>query len=1115
MTRGTARQFDQAASKVLESLLSHPLGLTKFELERKCGLSRLEVGRACRTLKQGGFVDQKHGRMKATDLAKASPPEDIASAPAPSPKLRPTAPVVEEPTGWDVLRRVCDLYAECVRFSNASRIQFKLRDPVLDNEIRCPIPWFDLTTGRKWSAARADLPEAGAGLGGRDVRTILAGPFEFFASSRGEEACWRPVFLLPVTVQREASELHFTADGEVHLNLDWLNSLIDSRDPEAQEELQIQLHLLRENEELELEAIQQPNFEDCWDALRTALPGAEWQEERSLRDPCGASPLSAVKQPGLYARVLVFPEPNITFKQGLVRDLEAIAKASDEELSSCALAPFVADFVQDSEPSGPPEVEEEKKSCLPIDPLNDGQVKVVEAALHKRLSVVQGPPGTGKSTIVRNALTSLALQGETAIFASQNHRAVEAVVPRLNAVSEPEELILQMNPKNESGATTRVPLGTRALERVSLARDPAAAEALEDHVLGARDALSQISATRGKLRELLQERDALATIESSSKQLRTRHGDEWHSTAEQIAPIPKPEVAAGWVRKLTSDGFDLRKPWAAVRLRMLSRKLRRSAARGQLAFPEPLSTSSLGDLIQWQCLKAQRAELEDKIDDAASFESLGADLDRQSHALLEASRAAATLLPAAAPSRIPEGEASFLHALKAELHGGSSRRQHLDELLRRHFEVVLGAFPLWACTNLSVPSIVPRRVAAFDLAVVDEAAQCDAASILPILFRAKRVMIVGDPQQLGPVGRVARHTEDRLRQRFGLTDLKFNRFSYSANSAYDLARGAALASNDDHVILREHYRCHPAIADYFSNQFYNGALVVRTNLAVRRASKRGAGLRWSHVPGGSETIGSSRWHRPQAVAIVNELQRLAQEGFDGTVGVVTPFRPHANRIRDMAHSAIASGTLKKWDFVADTADGFQGGEKDIVFLGLVGGGNVERPTPPFYVRDPNRFNVAVSRAKSLLHVFGDKHWAVSCGIPALEALYRASQAEESEQTQSDFRRDLVGPVWEPLLARTMRNAGLDYWQQYQACGFYLDFAIFPEKGSASESPRKINIEVDGETYHRDRNGNLREEDVYRDQVLRAAGWTVKRFWVYELREDLDRCLKTIQALVQD
>ena len=54
--------------------------------------------------------------------------------------------------------------------------------------------------------------------------------------------------------------------------------------------------------------------------------------------------------------------------------------------------------------------------------------------------------------------------------------------------------------------------------------------------------------------------------------------------------------------------------------------------------------------------------------------------------------------------------------------------------------------------------------------------------------------------------------------------------------------------------------------------------------------------------------------------------------------------------------------------------------------------------------------------------------------------------------------------------------------------------------------------VTGERYHRDPNtGERRIDDIYRDMVLKSLGWTVLRFWVYELREDFDGCIERIRT----
>jgi len=71
----------------------------------------------------------------------------------------------------------------------------------------------------------------------------------------------------------------------------------------------------------------------------------------------------------------------------------------------------------------------------------------------------------------------------------------------------------------------------------------------------------------------------------------------------------------------------------------------------------------------------------------------------------------------------------------------------------------------------------------FDYVVIDEASQCDIASALPLLARAKRAVIVGDPAQLPFVSRLSAGFETDLLGRLGLSEAAgIGRFRQSRNS---------------------------------------------------------------------------------------------------------------------------------------------------------------------------------------------------------------------------------------------------------------------------------------------------------------------------------------------
>ena len=49
----------------------------------------------------------------------------------------------------------------------------------------------------------------------------------------------------------------------------------------------------------------------------------------------------------------------------------------------------------------------------------------------------------------------------------------------------------------------------------------------------------------------------------------------------------------------------------------------------------------------------------------------------------------------------------------------------------------------------------------------------------------------------------------------------------------------------------------------------------------------------------------------------------------------------------------------------------------------------------------------------------------------------------------------------------------------------------------------------GERYHKNWNGELCRKDQLRNQRLFELGYDVKRFWVYQVRDDMTGCLSTL------
>ncbi len=1071
---------------VAELLAKHPRGLPDRAIRRRIGLRGPDTCRILAGLQQQGLVEKAGGRWRWLERE----PRRLCGSGTENSKERTAhAP---PPHGFDVLRRICAFHAEAAKELASSKLSLEPGDARLRMEVTAPIDWF-LLAHDGVEIPRDALPFTS--WRSQDQRIVFCGPLhlvELPRRKRGIDRVWLPIFLIHTKPKRLPQEIGFTLEGSVQVNLDWLDALFSSAEEDLKDDLLIQLGFLEEDDSGVPRPLEVRDLSKCWEALQTRIRDWPWPEERSLRKPSRPRDLSEVREPGIYPRILAFEEDLSSYSKGLVEDLRAIAKATDTELAQTALVSLLpGEFPDLPAPSAL-----EGAAVAQVAALNPEQRQVVEEALTELLAVVQGPPGTGKSTVVRSALLSLGVNGGSCVFASRNHRAVDAVAHPLDLGEDEPCLVADLRTRERNTHWVGLLVGNLDApppeDPVDLADLRERIAALEAETEERAHALSRV----------YQGRDELALVNQRLREL-TEEGAEWEGAARDVRLEGGPEEIL-WL-----CGFG-RLPWWHPR-RLLSLPRRRRVLAKARGGPHGDRMHRLEDLVivaRWQACYLRRDELEAMLQRIPSPTELGEAMFGGLAAQVDVVLESLPALPSAWADRV-RSRPDLLLPMRNEQHSGRGARgsrRRLDALAREHFEELLPGLPLWVITNLSVNRQVPRVAGAFDLAVIDEAGQCDPASVLPLLFRARRALFVGDPQQLRPVGSLGLAREEALRRKHGIQDQAFTRFAHSGRSAYDLAHDALIIQGRRPILLREHFRCHPAIAEFFSREFYGGKLVLRTS--ALNLDDGAGGIRWTHVPGGSTTVNGSRWHPPQVEAIVEELANLAQRGFDGCVGVVTPFREHAKRIRDAAYRLLGPKCLESWAFVADTADGFQGGEKDVILFGLVGGGDEENATPHFYKRDLNRFNVAVSRAKLLLHVFGDLDWAQGCGIPVLQHLAAAADCCR-ETREEEVRWDLVGPVWEPKLAEALHQAGIEFRQQYPTCGFYLDFAIFLRDG------RKLNIEVDGETYHRDRDGNLRAEDLRRDLILRANGWAVQRFWVYELREDIDQCLHQIKELMKN
>ena len=85
----------------------------------------------------------------------------------------------------------------------------------------------------------------------------------------------------------------------------------------------------------------------------------------------------------------------------------------------------------------------------------------------------------------------------------------------------------------------------------------------------------------------------------------------------------------------------------------------------------------------------------------------------------------------------------------------------------------------------------------------------------------------------------------------------------------------------------------------------------------------------------------------------------------------------------------------------------------------------------------------------------------------------------------------------------MYKKGIKLISQYQIEKYTVDFLLL-------NGDKNVAFEIDGERYHENWNGELCKKDQLRKQRLFELGYDVTRFWVYQVRDNLENCFVSLE-----
>ncbi|KAF8388088.1 hypothetical protein HHK36_026754 [Tetracentron sinense] len=255
---------------------------------------------------------------------------------------------------------------------------------------------------------------------------------------------------------------------------------------------------------------------------------------------------------------------------------------------------------------------------------------------------------------------------------------------------------------------------------------------------------------------------------------------------------------------------------------------------------------------------------------------------------------------------------------------------------------------------------------------LDEAGQAsEPETMIPISNLCGRetvVVLAGDPMQLGPV------IFSRDAETHGLGKSYLERlFEYEF---YD--------SEDENFVTKlvRNYRCHPAILDLPSKLFYKGELIAckednGSSLCdwVGLLPNKEFPVLFVGIQGCDEREGSnpSWFNRIEASKVVEFIKKLSASTnlSEADIGVITPYRQQVLKLKK------ALETFDMLDVKVGSVEQFQGQERQVIIISTVRStvkhNEFDKTYCLGFLSNPRRFNVAVTRARSLLIIVGNPH----------------------------------------------------------------------------------------------------------------------------------------------
>ncbi len=275
-------------------------------------------------------------------------------------------------------------------------------------------------------------------------------------------------------------------------------------------------------------------------------------------------------------------------------------------------------------------------------------------------------------------------------------------------------------------------------------------------------------------------------------------------------------------------------------------------------------------------------------------------------------------------------------------------REDADRIESQITEDLMDRAQVIACTLVgSTHSLLRDRV--FKSVFIDEASQAlEPACWIPIL-KCHRVIMAGDHLQLPPTVKSVKAGRE------GLEETLFEK---------------AITHTASDVMLETQYRMHPHIMDFSSQHFYGGKLKTAEEVMLRDWEDEGVRFEFIDTAGCGFTEKvkketRSTYNEEEAALLVKHLSQHVKE--DLSVGIIAPYKAQIQLLNELVTKTPELDVIRELLSV-NTVDAFQGQERDMIYISLT---RSNEQNEIGFLKEYRRMNVALTRAKSRLVVFGD------------------------------------------------------------------------------------------------------------------------------------------------